>query len=231
MKRPLPSALALTGRHTGTGSSRRRTWIVWTSNSSDDVMTCSPSLVSEVRLPTKACNDCIAVMSPVGPMLSFRSCKKMAAEQLCLRHHGIQMKVSLTKYACLACQRVFKRPADATQKTCPRCAGVTYRTGSDFRPPSADDKKGWEVASFLILSGFPYYRIGVRYPTTLKEARRFVEVNSSKTINRTTQGCSAALVARSLCLMTTSGPKRAKAVKDGPALQRRRCRRPKRPPS
>jgi hypothetical protein len=96
------------------------------------------------------------------------------------------MKVALTKYACLDCKRVFKRPADATQKTCPRCSGVTYRTGSDFRPPSASDKKGWAVASFMISNGFPYYRLGVQYPASLKEARCFIEENASKAIDMTT---------------------------------------------
>lgn len=95
------------------------------------------------------------------------------------------MTRSLTKFACLDCQRVFKRRADATQKTCPRCAGTTYRTGSDFRAPSAADKKGWAVAAFLISRGFPYYRLGVKYPTTLKEARQFVEKNASLAVDMT----------------------------------------------
>ncbi|TCR02785.1 hypothetical protein EDF70_103210 [Neorhizobium sp. JUb45] len=95
---------------------------------------------------------------------------------------------SLTKFACLDCQRVFKRPADATQKVCPRCGGVTYRTGSDFRPPSASDKKAWAVAAFLISKGFPYYRLGVRYPTTLKEAERFVEANADFAVDVSENG-------------------------------------------
>lgn len=93
------------------------------------------------------------------------------------------MTRSLTKFACLDCQRVFKRPTDATQKVCPRCGGITWRTGSDFRPPSATDNKAWAVAAFLISNGFPYYRLGVRYPTTLKEAERFVEANFEFAVN------------------------------------------------
>jgi len=95
------------------------------------------------------------------------------------------MRHSLTKFACLDCRRVFKRPADATQKTCPRCAGVTYRTGSDFRPPAATDKSGWAVAAYLIFSGLPYYRIGEKYPTTMREAKQFVEQNASAAVDMT----------------------------------------------
>lgn len=95
------------------------------------------------------------------------------------------MTRSLTKFACLDCQRVFKRPADAAQKICPRCSGITYRTGSDFRPPSADDKKGWAVAAFLISKGFPYYRLGMSYPTNLKDAELFVEKNAALAVDMT----------------------------------------------
>lgn len=94
------------------------------------------------------------------------------------------MKISLTKYACLECQRVFKRPSDATQKVCPRCGGATYRTGSDFKAPAANDRRGWQVASFLILKGFPYYRLGISYPTTMSDARVLVEDHADKAVQR-----------------------------------------------
>jgi hypothetical protein len=42
------------------------------------------------------------------------------------------------------------------------------------------------VASFLISNVFPYYRLGVQYPATLKEALRFVEENASKAVDMTT---------------------------------------------
>ncbi len=61
------------------------------------------------------------------------------------------MKTALTKFACLNCQRVLKRPTDTTQKICPRCGGTTYRTGSDFKAPPTGDRRAWQVASFLIL--------------------------------------------------------------------------------
>jgi hypothetical protein len=38
----------------------------------------------------------------------------------------------------------------------------------------------------LISNGFPYYRLGVEYPVTMKEARRFVEANASKAVDMTT---------------------------------------------
>jgi predicted RNA-binding Zn-ribbon protein involved in translation (DUF1610 family) len=93
------------------------------------------------------------------------------------------MKLALTKFACLSCQRVLKRPADATQKICPRCGGITYRTGSDFKAPRAGDRRGWQVASFLVLHGFPYYRIGLAYPRDMNAARLFVKEHADKAVD------------------------------------------------
>ncbi len=93
------------------------------------------------------------------------------------------MQIGLTKFACLACRKVFKRPADATRKTCPHCHDEARRVGSDFKAPSKSDVKSWEVASFLIRSGFPFYRLGVAYPTTLADAQTFIDRYADKAVH------------------------------------------------
>jgi len=55
--------------------------------------------------------------------------------------------------------------------------------GSDFKAPVIDDGKAWEVASFLISRGFPYYRLGFPYPTTMADAEAFVVTNASKAVS------------------------------------------------
>jgi hypothetical protein len=41
------------------------------------------------------------------------------------------------------------------------------------------------VAAFLISKGFPYYRLGLKYPTNLEEAQRFVEENAALAVDMT----------------------------------------------
>jgi hypothetical protein len=98
------------------------------------------------------------------------------------------MKTALTKFACLDCFRVFKRPADADIKVCPNCGAEANRVGSDFKAPAASDRKGWNVAAFLIRRGFPYYRIGVFYPTSMVEAEAFVVEHADKAVCHTRIG-------------------------------------------
>jgi hypothetical protein len=66
------------------------------------------------------------------------------------------------------------------RRVCPNCGGDARRVGSDFKAPPAEDAKGWEVAALLIGRGFPFYRIGVPYPTTIKEAEEFVVQHADK---------------------------------------------------
>ena len=92
------------------------------------------------------------------------------------------MRLALTNFACLDCLKVFKRPANASRRVCPHCRGEARRVGSDFKAPQRGDAGAWEVASFLIRAGFPYYRIGVSYPSTLKDAEAFVRINAAKAV-------------------------------------------------
>jgi hypothetical protein len=55
--------------------------------------------------------------------------------------------------------------------------------GPDFKAPAKGDTKAWKVASFLISRGFPYYRLGVAYPTTMADAETFVAVHASKAVS------------------------------------------------
>ena len=121
----------------------------------------------------------------------------------------------LTKFACLDCRRVFKRPVDGADKrnypvpievrTCPACGGDSYLVSSDFRAPPRRDEKAWEVVSYLVRAGLPYFRIyedvplselghpatrpkgmlGAKvqvkpYPETMEQARTFVERHRDK---------------------------------------------------
>lgn len=75
----------------------------------------------------------------------------------------------LTKFACLDCRRVFKRPVEDIGKRsaprpieirrCPGCGGDAYLMGSDFRAPPRDDRKAWDVVSVLVRAGLPYFRV------------------------------------------------------------------------
>jgi predicted nucleic acid-binding Zn-ribbon protein len=93
------------------------------------------------------------------------------------------MKAALTKFACLDCRKVFKRPADASRRTCPHCGSEAQRVGSDFKAPAMRDATAWAVASFLIARGFPYYRLGFPYPTTMADAEAFVATHASKAVS------------------------------------------------
>lgn len=75
----------------------------------------------------------------------------------------------LTKFACLDCRRVFKRPvADLGKRNvpraievrrCPSCSGDAYLMSPDFRAPPRRDAKAWQVVGALIRAGLPYFRI------------------------------------------------------------------------
>jgi hypothetical protein len=97
------------------------------------------------------------------------------------------MTEPLTKFACPACRKSFKRPAGHAGKRnlprpierrpCPHCGGDAYLMGSNFRAPPARDIEAWRVVEFLIKAGLPYFDIGQAYPTDLPEAVRFAEAN------------------------------------------------------
>ena len=93
------------------------------------------------------------------------------------------MKAALTKFACIDCRKIFKRPADASRRTCPHCGNEARRVGSGFKAPAISDAKAWEVASFLIARGFPYYRLGFAYPTTMVDAEAFVALHANKAVS------------------------------------------------
>ena len=54
--------------------------------------------------------------------------------------------------------------------------------GSDFKAPPLNDAAGWELAAFLIRRGFPFYRMGVPFPTTMREAEHFVVEQSDRAV-------------------------------------------------
>jgi hypothetical protein len=122
-----------------------------------------------------------------GPEPTLRSCMAVTVERLSAINFFRYPNESLAYQICLpGLSAGFQTSRRRNAENVPTMLWHDHRTGSDFRPPSADDEKGWAVASFLISNGFPYYRLGVQYPATLKEAHRFVEENASEAIDMST---------------------------------------------
>lgn len=95
------------------------------------------------------------------------------------------------KNVCLKCKRVENLGTDfETFKTgkCSECDTEMFFVDQKFRPPKKSDKKGWELAEYLIKHGFVFQRITgdnhvyVSYPQTLREAKEFVEKYKDKVI-------------------------------------------------
>jgi hypothetical protein len=104
------------------------------------------------------------------------------------------------KFACFACRKMFRFDAlhymhpDAKHRedrsVCPDCGAPMRNVGRHFRPPRRDDKKNWEAAELLYLSGHFYASEAVNYTRPAKgiatpgKALRFIEANP----RRTTEG-------------------------------------------
>jgi hypothetical protein len=91
----------------------------------------------------------------------------------------------LWPYVCFECRHVFKGPGDYSVaidwRACPLCHTRCVRLGQKFKAPWKDDLKQWEKVRFLVEHGFLFYSIRLtdgttaKYPSTLVEARAFVE--------------------------------------------------------
>ena len=89
------------------------------------------------------------------------------------------------KNVCLNCKRIENIGTDYTSfktGTCPICGTEMIFVDHKFRPPAKSDKKGWELAAFLITNGFIFQRIFgedksqyINYPQNMKEAKQFIE--------------------------------------------------------
>ncbi len=104
-------------------------------------------------------------------------------------------------FACFECRKSFKRPQEpgVFERPCPSCGGTAYRLMHKFKPPKSADIKQWEKVKFLYDHGFWFQSLGEystpvsidpetyqcpRYPTTLDEARVFVEEFKDYAITR-----------------------------------------------
>ncbi|MBU2914842.1 hypothetical protein [Reichenbachiella agariperforans] len=88
------------------------------------------------------------------------------------------------KNVCLNCKRVENLGTDRDNfrtGKCPECSSEMIFVNHKFRPPKKSDKKGWELAEFLISHGFVFQRVrnkegaDISYPQTMSEAKKFVE--------------------------------------------------------
>ena len=93
------------------------------------------------------------------------------------------------KKVCLVCKRIESLGTDQSEfrtGSCSECSAPMHLVSQKFRPPKLNDIKAWEVAVFLISRGFCYHTIrdqhgmAVRYPTTMEDARGFVDKYSKE---------------------------------------------------
>ncbi len=95
-------------------------------------------------------------------------------------------------FACIACRRSFKRPAEQPgnwYRRCPHCAEWAIDLGRHFKSLKISSKSQWKKVAFLVKHGFffqhvydPESRVQVPYPETLELARAFVEQYAEQAI-------------------------------------------------
>ena len=88
------------------------------------------------------------------------------------------------KNVCINCYRVENLGSDPEKfrtGKCPECSSQMTFVNHKFRPPKKTDKKGWELAKFLIAHGFNFQHISdkngryVTYHQSIEEAKEFVK--------------------------------------------------------
>jgi hypothetical protein len=95
------------------------------------------------------------------------------------------------KNVCLNCLRVENLGTDYEKfrmGNCPECSNEMTFVNHKFRPPKKTDKKGWELAIFLISHGFNFQHVSdengmyVTYPQSMEEAKEFVKKHEFRAI-------------------------------------------------
>lgn len=90
----------------------------------------------------------------------------------------------LVAFACFACRKSFKRPAEKFifVRKCPDCGRPAVDLGRKFQPPKKNDLQKWEAVQFMYEHGFTYRSLKdrQRYPEDMKSAREFVEKHQKK---------------------------------------------------
>lgn len=108
------------------------------------------------------------------------------------RHHQYfskpkQIQAFRFPFVCLSCRKSFKYPAATDGRYCPQCRSTMVMLSRKFSAPRSKDKAQWEKVRFLIEHGFRFYAVyeplcggmnTVRYPATLDEAKKFVQIFS-----------------------------------------------------
>lgn len=97
------------------------------------------------------------------------------------------------KKVCFNCKKSFSQGTDLSnirESNCPDCGELMKQVTHRFRPPKQKDFKKWEVAKFLMESGFLYEHVykqiyeirGITvlanyatYPENMRDAKEFVE--------------------------------------------------------
>ena len=98
------------------------------------------------------------------------------------------------KNVCLECHLAFNNANRSVQLPCPVCRKTMIWMPHRFRPPGKADKEAWAVVKFLVENGFDYGHIYepipdningasrlAKYPSTLREAKEFIQQHKDKT--------------------------------------------------
>lgn len=97
------------------------------------------------------------------------------------------------KNVCLSCKRVDNLGTDFNDfKTgrCPICNNKIFFVDHKFRPPKKTDKKGWDLAEYLITHGFIFQHVSdengvsIKYPNDLMEAKEFVKIYRNQAVKK-----------------------------------------------
>lgn len=90
-------------------------------------------------------------------------------------------------FACFECRKTFTRPPVETiseKRVCPHCGAEATMMSHRFRPPKVRESKQWEKVEYLVNHGFFFQKVHrkeglawyrVEYPSTLEDAKAFVE--------------------------------------------------------
>jgi hypothetical protein len=105
------------------------------------------------------------------------------------KHHSYFQKERAAQefrfpYVCFPCRKSFKYPAREAPRHCPQCGKQTERLSRKFSAPKSKDIAQWKKVQYLVEHGFRFYSVyerpelggmRVQYPSTLDEAKAFVE--------------------------------------------------------
>lgn len=82
-------------------------------------------------------------------------------------------------FQCCKAYSIFTFENFSTEHKCPQCGLKATVLNHKFRAPKLHDKRGWDLAKYLVDHGFLFDHISdnglyVQYPATMEEAEMFI---------------------------------------------------------